>query len=88
MPSRQNPRVNLTLPPDVLEIVQSYSEVVGKPTSTMIRDLLIEMLPMMRATVEVARKSEQERKEAFNDFQLFALNILGQTLTTITEKPK
>jgi len=81
----QNPRIGLTLPPDLLDVVKNYSEVMGKAPATMILDLLVQMRPMMEMTVELSKKSEQERQSAFVEFQLNALNALGQTLTTITE---
>jgi hypothetical protein len=85
MADRHNPRVNLTLPSDVLEVVKAYSEVLGKPPSTMIRDLLVEMVPMMQVYVEIARKSQKDKEDAFQHLQLFTLNTLGQVLTTITD---
>lgn len=85
MSDRHNHRVNLTLPPDVLEIVRGYSDIIGKPPSTMIRDLLIEMLPMMQMIIELSKKAEQEKETAFLQFQLASLNTLGNTLTTITD---
>lgn len=88
MSERQNPRVNLTLPPDVLEVVKAYSQVIGKPPSTMIRDLLFDMVPMMKVTIEIANKSQKDREQAFEHLQLFTLNTLGHTLTTITDGMK
>ena len=86
MSDRQNPRVNLTLPPEVLEVVKKYSALMGKPHSTMLRDLIIEILPMMEMTIELSEKVKQEKENAFIELQLSALNTLGHTLTTITDE--
>jgi len=54
MPSK-NPRMMLTLKPDVLAALQDLSDALGKPTATVAAELLTEMRPQLLDLAKYAR---------------------------------
>jgi predicted DNA-binding protein len=63
MPSR-NPRLALTVPPDVRAAIDELAEAVGKPSSTVVVELLAEMVPQMQGLAKVARAAKSGNKAA------------------------
>ena len=63
MPSR-NPRLFLTLPPDVRAAVDDLADALGKPSSTVVAQLLEEMVPQLQGLAKVARASRSGNRAA------------------------
>lgn len=57
MPS-VNPRVNLTLPPELYAVLVDLAAAVKKPVSTVITDLLTEIIPHMEGVTKIARAQQ------------------------------
>lgn len=57
MPS-VNARVNLTLPPELHAVLVDLSTAVKKPLSTVVTDLLIEMIPHLEGVTKIARAQQ------------------------------
>lgn len=88
MSDRQNPRVNLTLPPDLLAVIQRYAEISGKSTSRMIRELLVELRPTFEMTIEAYDQVQQGKVEAViavKNLQSKAMGQVGKAATEISE---
>ena len=63
MPSR-NPRLFLTLPPDVRAAVDDLADALGKPSSTVVTQLLEEMVPQLEGLAKIARASKAGNRAA------------------------
>jgi len=68
MPS-QNKRINLTIPPPLATTIKRYAELLDKPEATVIRELLIEMQPMMESVISTFEKTEITREEVLSELQ-------------------
>lgn len=71
MPSQQA-RVNLTLPPDVIDVLDRLGKVTGAGRATIIREWLIEGQPMF---AEMARAAEMAHNKNVD-----ALKVMGDVL--------
>lgn len=76
----QNPRVFLTLPPELFELLGQLSALTGQPRSTIVRELLIEATPQFRAIVEALTLAKQKKIEA--------LETLTPTLESLSKQTK
>lgn len=85
----QNPRINLTLEPELLNTLKEYSKLEGRPVATIIKDLLLETLPMMEATVKLSKELEtvktEEREKAMLEFQRQAFENLGKVFNEFSQ---
>lgn len=68
MPS-QNKRINLTIPPPLHTTIKRYSELLQKPEATVIRELLVEMQPMMESVIGTFEKTEVTREQVLDELQ-------------------
>lgn len=58
-----NPRMILTLKPDLMDSVKEFAESQGKRPATAVRDLLIEFQPMLdRASIAYRESKSNEDK--------------------------
>lgn len=64
MPSL-NPRVNLTLPEDVVAVLDRLSRVTGAGRATIVREWLIEALPALDALTKAAEMASQKNIDSF-----------------------
>lgn len=71
MPSDQT-RVNLTLPPEVVDVLDRLGKVTGAGRATIIREWLIEGTPMF---AEMARAAEMAAQKNID-----ALEVMGKVL--------
>lgn len=71
MPSDQT-RVNLTLPPEVVDVLDRLGKVTGAGRATIIREWLIEGQPMF---AEIARAAEMAHSKNVD-----ALKVMGDVL--------
>lgn len=62
MPSK-NPRMMLTLKPDVLAALQDLSAELGKPTATVAAEFLTEMRPQFLDLAKYARAMKAGKKD-------------------------
>lgn len=63
MPSR-NPRLILTVPPDLMGTIRELSAALEKPMATVVLDLLREMQPQLRDLVKLVLHTRAGRTEA------------------------
>jgi len=77
MPSDQT-RVNLTLPPEVVDVLDRLGKVTGAGRATIIREWLIEGQPMF---AEMARAAEMAHNKNVD-----ALKVMGEVLRELTDK--
>jgi predicted DNA-binding protein len=77
MPSDQT-RVNLTLPPEVVDVLDRLGKVTGAGRATIIREWLIEGQPMF---AEMARAAEMAHNKNVD-----ALKVMGDVLRELTDK--
>lgn len=75
MPSQQT-RVNLTLPDEVIAILDRISKVTGAGRATFIRELLVDGVPMFS---EMARAMELATSKNIDAFK-----VIGDTLKDIS----
>ena len=64
MPS-QNTRVNLTLPDDVISVLDRISEISGVGRATFVREILIDSLPMLNDMAKALEMASQKNLDAF-----------------------
>lgn len=76
MPSAQT-RVNLTLPPDVVDVLDRLGKVTGAGRATIIREWLIEGQPMF---AELAKAAEMAHGKNVD-----ALKVMGNVLRDLSE---
>lgn len=60
MPSKK-PRVNLTINPELNDLLQDLSVLMKKPKSTIIVDFLDEITPMLKELKQVLELAEQKK---------------------------
>jgi predicted DNA-binding protein len=77
MPS-QNTRVNLTLPDEVIAVLDRMGTATGTGRATIIREWLIEALPQLQ---EMARAIELARAKNIDAFK-----VIGDTLSKLSEQ--
>jgi predicted DNA-binding protein len=76
----QGPRINLTIPPDLFELLGQLASLTGQPRSTIVRELLIEATPQFQAIVEALTLAKQKKIEA--------LESLTPTLESLSRQTK
>lgn len=64
MPS-ENTRVNLTLPDDVIGVLDRLGAVTGAGRATIVREWLMEALPALNELVKAAEMASQKNIDAF-----------------------
>jgi chemotaxis regulatin CheY-phosphate phosphatase CheZ len=62
--AHQNPRVNLTLPQDIYDMLGRMSAVTGQPRATIVRELLIDAKPHLDVIIQALILAKQEKLEA------------------------
>ena len=62
--AHQNPRVNLTIPPDLYDLLGRLSAVTGQPRATIVRELLIEAQPHFESIVQALIMAKDQKVEA------------------------
>ena len=71
-------RLNVTLSDQDYATLSEYAALMQKPPTTMIGDLVREMLPSMKAVIEAARLAESDKALAMNTLLSLALNQIGK----------
>ena len=64
MPS-QNARVNLTLPPEVIRVLDRMGKVTGAGRATIVREWLIEMVPTLGQFADALEAASGKNIDAF-----------------------
>jgi len=62
----RNPRINLTIPSNAHDVLVGYAEMLDKPLSTAVRELIIEMIPSMKMSIEAYKLAETDKDKALN----------------------
>lgn len=88
MSDRQNPRVNLTIPPDLLEVIKRYSEINKKTPSRMIRELLVELRPTFEMTIEAYDQAQKGKLDVVQNLQSEAMGVVGKALEDLSNVGK
>jgi hypothetical protein len=60
----KNPRLMLTVKPELLAALTDLSAALGKPTATVTTDLLTEMIPHLEVLTRYARAVQSGQKDA------------------------
>lgn len=78
--AHQNPRVNLTVPPDIFDLLGRLSDVTGQPKATIVRELLIDAKPHFEAIIQALILAKEQKVEA--------LESLVPTLDRLSQEAK
>lgn len=80
MPS-QKPRINLTVPDDLNEILERLSDRLNRPKTKIITDLMIEMKPHLISMLDALDEIDRNKLKA----REIAKNFGNDTLVKVTE---
>lgn len=70
-----NPRITITLKPEVHEVLKRLSSLTGNSQSSMVSDILTESLPVFENMVQVLVAAEKVRSEALKSQQQIARGL-------------
>ena len=74
--SKQNPRIALTVPQDLDDILERLSLLQGVPKTKIILGLLLEQQSILERIADALEKIEQDRGDARNIAKDFAQSLL------------
>ena len=80
-PRYRSPRIQLTLDPEVMAILDELSQLTGQGKATMVSELVREALPAMyaaRDAIKVVKESPREAQAMLARFSTEAVMKLGQ----------
>jgi hypothetical protein len=63
-PKTRSPRIQVTLPPEVMDMLRELSELTGQSMGGMVSELMREALPTLRVTAEAIRRVKEAPREA------------------------
>ena len=78
---RRGPRVQVTLSPEGMALLERYSVATGEPKATLLGELLEESLPALEAMVkaiEIVREQPREAQRLMTNFGAEAVQMLMQ----------
>lgn len=88
MPAK-NPRVNLTLPPDLYAVLRDLSRLTGQGMAGIVTDLLRQQQPVLHQTVQIIEKAREGAplplsvRLELNASEHRALNLAEEALTAL-----
>lgn len=95
MSQKQRNRVNLTLSDDLFETLSELSDLSGKPKATIIHELLDELVPQLKVSIDLIKKLKSNQiqmtdaKKTFIDMLMEVGDVIhdvqGQVNTAIKE---
>ena len=74
--SKQNPRIALTVPNDLNEVLQRLSDLQGVPKTKIILELLTAYQPILEETVNALDKIHKDKENAQNIVKEYGQNLL------------
>ena len=74
--SNQNPRVALTVPKDLNNILQRLSDLTGVPKTKLIIEMLEEYSPVLEKTISALEQIHSDKANASNIAKQFASDLL------------
>lgn len=80
-PKTRSPRIQVTLPPEVMEILERLSKLTGQGKGTLVSELMLEALPAMQTAIEaiaVVKESPHEAQRMLARFSNEATMKLAQ----------
>lgn len=71
-PTRRSPRIQVTLPDEVMAMLRELSELTGQGMGGIVSELMIEALPALAVTRDAIRKVKEAPREAQAELARFA----------------
>lgn len=71
--------MNIGIPLDVYENLQSYAEFIGKPPATVAAELLKDMNPTMSAVAKAMDKAKKSKEKGIEELRKIALQEIAAT---------
>lgn len=72
----QKPRLNLTLPDSLNDVISDLAELQGIPKTRVITEILMEIEPMLKQTVEALKAVKDNKQDALKIARDYAQNAL------------
>lgn len=72
----QKPRLNLTLPDSLNDVISDLAELQGIPKTRVITEILIEIEPMLKQTVEALKAVKENKQDAVKIARDYAQNAI------------
>lgn len=72
----QKPRLNLTLPDSLNDVISDLAELQGIPKTRVITEILIEIEPMLKQTVEALKAVKENKQDALKIARDYAQNAI------------
>lgn len=72
----QKPRLNLTLPDSLNDVISDLAELQGIPKTRVITEILIEIEPMLKQTVAALKAVKENKQDALKIARDYAQNTL------------
>lgn len=70
-------RISITLSEDDYNLIAEYAEIFQKPPTTIVRDLVVELLPTFKAVVDAVKQVGIDKQAAISSMQLELLSRLS-----------
>ena len=70
-------RVSITISDDDYKIIADYAAIAQKPPTTIVRDLVVELLPTFKAVVDAVKQVGIDKQSAISSMQLELLSRLN-----------
>lgn len=89
--SKQNPRIALTVPDDLNNVLQRLSDLQGVPKTKIILELLTSFKPILEETANALDKIHKDKENAQNIAKEFGQTLLldaSETLGNISKEVK
>ena len=72
----QKPRLNLTLPDSLNDVINDLAELQGIPKTRVITEILLEIEPMLKQTAEALKAVKENKEDALKIARDYAQNAL------------
>ena len=72
-----NPRVNLTLPPDLYESICLLAQLQDSKPATVIRDMLLDLKPMIDMSAEAIKMAKSDENKALKMLHNGLMQVFG-----------